>query len=213
MQLYLANTLVEAATTQDVLDMISEDVYAVCDGRPIRAGFSCEEFGLVPESKLELLPKLLGGKVHGSLARAGKVKGQTPKVDKQDTKKAKTGRAKRRMQVRHPLLFQLECTREHLRNNEIHVLCISFVRKYSLKRFVRYSVPNAYRTKRSLLNTLLRDSVLTVFRFSITVDSLTSFHHSARRRDQTPTPNYCSDRFSQIKRQNFSTQRLLSLSL
>lgn len=106
MQLYLANTLVEAATTQDVLDMISEDVYAVCDGRPIRAGFSCEEFGLVPESKLELLPKLLGGKVHGSLARAGKVKGQTPKVDKQDTKKAKTGRAKRRMQVRHPLLTQ-----------------------------------------------------------------------------------------------------------
>ena len=41
----------------------------------------------------------MGGKVHGSLARAGKVKGQTPKVDKQEKKKAKTGRAKRRMQV------------------------------------------------------------------------------------------------------------------
>jgi hypothetical protein len=32
------------------------------------------------------------GKVHGSLARAGKVKGQTPKVAKQeDKKKKKTG--------------------------------------------------------------------------------------------------------------------------
>ena len=41
----------------------------------------------------------MGGKVHGSLARAGKVKGQTPKVDAEETKKAKTGRAKRRMQV------------------------------------------------------------------------------------------------------------------
>lgn len=32
------------------------------------------------------------------MARAGKVKGQTPKVDKQEKKKKKTGRAKRRMQ-------------------------------------------------------------------------------------------------------------------
>ncbi|EQB77740.1 hypothetical protein CB1_000429076 [Camelus ferus] len=37
-------------------------------------------------------------KVHGSLARAGKVRGQTPKVAKQEKKKKKTGRAKRRMQ-------------------------------------------------------------------------------------------------------------------
>ncbi|XP_037577813.1 FAU ubiquitin-like and ribosomal protein S30 [Dermacentor silvarum] len=41
---------------------------------------------------------LVGGKVHGSLARAGKVKGQTPKVEKQEKKKKKTGRAKRRIQ-------------------------------------------------------------------------------------------------------------------
>ena len=38
------------------------------------------------------------GKVHGSLARAGKVRGQTPKVEKQDKKKKVTGRAKRRIQ-------------------------------------------------------------------------------------------------------------------
>jgi len=31
--------------------------------------------------------------VHGSLARAGKVKHQTPKVEKQEKKKKKTGRA------------------------------------------------------------------------------------------------------------------------
>ena len=41
---------------------------------------------------------LFAGKVHGSLARAGKVKGQTPKVEKQEKKKKKTGRAKRRLQ-------------------------------------------------------------------------------------------------------------------
>ncbi|KAI8335666.1 40S ribosomal protein S30 [Choanephora cucurbitarum] len=39
---------------------------------------------------------MLKGKVHGSLARAGKVKSQTPKVAKQEKKKAKTGRAKKR---------------------------------------------------------------------------------------------------------------------
>lgn len=38
------------------------------------------------------------GKVHGSLARAGKVKHQTPKVEAQEKKKKKTGRAKRRVQ-------------------------------------------------------------------------------------------------------------------
>lgn len=39
------------------------------------------------------------GKVHGSLARAGKVKNQTPKVEKQeDKKKLPRGRAKKRLQ-------------------------------------------------------------------------------------------------------------------
>ena len=39
-----------------------------------------------------------GGKVHGSLARAGKVKGQTPKVAPQEKSKLLTGRAKKRLQ-------------------------------------------------------------------------------------------------------------------
>eukprot|EP00011_Vannellida_sp_DIVA3-517-6-12_P008946 CAMPEP_0114614318 /NCGR_PEP_ID=MMETSP0168-20121206/5588_1 /TAXON_ID=95228 ORGANISM="Vannella sp., Strain DIVA3 517/6/12" /NCGR_SAMPLE_ID=MMETSP0168 /ASSEMBLY_ACC=CAM_ASM_000044 /LENGTH=62 /DNA_ID=CAMNT_0001825355 /DNA_START=35 /DNA_END=223 /DNA_ORIENTATION=- len=38
------------------------------------------------------------GKVHGGLARAGKVRNQTPKVAKQEKKKNKTGRAKKRIQ-------------------------------------------------------------------------------------------------------------------
>ncbi|KAK8964184.1 40S ribosomal protein S30 [Platanthera guangdongensis] len=37
-------------------------------------------------------------RVHGSLARAGKVRGQTPKVAKQDKKKKPRGRAHKRMQ-------------------------------------------------------------------------------------------------------------------
>lgn len=36
--------------------------------------------------------------MHGSLARAGKVRGQTPKVAKQDKKKKPRGRAYKRMQ-------------------------------------------------------------------------------------------------------------------
>ena len=51
-----------------------------------------------PLSTVSVSAKVLGGKVHGSLARAGKVRGQTPKVDKQEKKKKRTGRAKRRMQ-------------------------------------------------------------------------------------------------------------------
>ena len=38
------------------------------------------------------------GKVHGSLARAGKVRGATPKVEKQDKKKRPRGRAFKRLQ-------------------------------------------------------------------------------------------------------------------
>ena len=37
------------------------------------------------------------GKVHGSPARAGKVKSQTPKVEKQEKPKVPKGRAKKRI--------------------------------------------------------------------------------------------------------------------
>ncbi|VDL82522.1 unnamed protein product [Nippostrongylus brasiliensis] len=49
-------------------------------------------------ASLAVNARLLGGKVHGSLARAGKVRAQTPKVEKQEKKKKKKGRAARRIQ-------------------------------------------------------------------------------------------------------------------
>ena len=75
---------------------------SVCDQQITFAGLP-----LADEDTIENIPekctlfvsgKLLGGKVHGSLARAGKVKGQTPKVEAQEKKKKKTGRCKRRIQ-------------------------------------------------------------------------------------------------------------------
>ena len=67
-------------------------------GRPLTDDLTLSEGELQEASTVYLGERLLGGKVHGSLARAGKVKGQTPKVDVQEKKKPKTGRAKRRQQ-------------------------------------------------------------------------------------------------------------------
>ncbi|KAL0464259.1 UNVERIFIED_CONTAM: 40S ribosomal protein S30 [Sesamum latifolium] len=55
---------------------------------------------VIPFIYIALMLVLIGlqGKVHGSLARAGKVRGQTPKVAKQDKKKKPRGRAHKRMQ-------------------------------------------------------------------------------------------------------------------
>uniref|UniRef100_A0A7S3D937 Ubiquitin-like domain-containing protein n=1 Tax=Palpitomonas bilix TaxID=652834 RepID=A0A7S3D937_9EUKA len=55
-------------------------------------------YNIEKESTLSLLLRLRGGKVHGSLARAGKVRGQTPKVAKQEKPKKPKGRAFRRLQ-------------------------------------------------------------------------------------------------------------------
>ncbi|KAI0452067.1 ribosomal protein S30-domain-containing protein [Xylaria acuta] len=55
------------------------------------------------------------GKVHGSLARAGKVKSQTPKVEKQEKSKVPKGRAKKRLQVSYsqpsPYAYPKPCSR------------------------------------------------------------------------------------------------------
>ena len=45
------------------------------------------------------------GKVHGSLARAGKVKSQTPKVEKQEKAKQPKGRAKKRLLYNRRCVF------------------------------------------------------------------------------------------------------------
>uniref|UniRef100_A0A336MQZ1 CSON005696 protein n=1 Tax=Culicoides sonorensis TaxID=179676 RepID=A0A336MQZ1_CULSO len=73
----------------------AEDFTLSCEGSTLQVEDSVSTLSSV---ELDFNIPLLGGKVHGSLARAGKVKGQTPKVEKQEKKKKKTGRAKRRIQ-------------------------------------------------------------------------------------------------------------------
>jgi small subunit ribosomal protein S30e len=68
----------------------AEAQYLLCCGRPLESG-SLVEAGVTALTTIQVGVRLLGGKVHGSLARAGKVRGQTPKVAKQDKKKLLTG--------------------------------------------------------------------------------------------------------------------------
>merc|ERR1739845_74234 len=72
-----------------------EQLNLFCSGSPLE-----DEVNLaaLENPTIDLTVPLLGGKVHGSLARAGKVRGQTPKVEAGEKKKKKTGRAKRRIQ-------------------------------------------------------------------------------------------------------------------
>ncbi|XP_072277498.1 ubiquitin-like FUBI-ribosomal protein eS30 fusion protein [Pyxicephalus adspersus] len=75
-----------------------EDQIVFLSGTSLADDATLIQSGVCDLSTLDVAARLLGGKVHGSLARAGKVRGQTPKVAKQEKKKKKTGRAKRRMQ-------------------------------------------------------------------------------------------------------------------
>ncbi|XP_055208254.1 ubiquitin-like FUBI-ribosomal protein eS30 fusion protein [Gorilla gorilla gorilla] len=75
-----------------------EDQVVLLAGATLEDEATLGQCGVEALTTLEVAGRMLGGKVHGSLARAGKVRGQTPKVAKQEKKKKKTGRAKRRMQ-------------------------------------------------------------------------------------------------------------------
>ena len=72
-----------------------EDQVLLLAGSPLEDEATLGKCGVEALSTVEVAGRMLRGKVHGSLARAGKVRGQTPKVAKQEKK---TGRAKRRMQ-------------------------------------------------------------------------------------------------------------------
>lgn len=83
-------------TVEDVYTMVAEreglcpsQVYLVNQGRVLESGTLLEN-GVNHLSIVNASVRLAGGKVHGSLARAGKVKGQTPKVEKSTDKKKKT---------------------------------------------------------------------------------------------------------------------------
>merc|ERR1712059_71003 len=73
----------------------AEQLNLFCSGSPLEDEVS---LAFLCSQSVELTVPLKGGKVHGSLARAGKVGGQTPKVEAGEKKKKKTGRAKRRIQ-------------------------------------------------------------------------------------------------------------------
>merc|ERR1712038_1441085 len=73
----------------------TDDVLLYVAGKPLDYDMPVSSIG---EYHIDVTVPLLGGKVHGSLARAGKVRGQTPKVEPQEKKKKKAGRAKRRIQ-------------------------------------------------------------------------------------------------------------------
>ncbi|XP_026853546.1 FAU ubiquitin like and ribosomal protein S30 fusion a [Electrophorus electricus] len=92
-------TVQDIKTHVQTLEGLSVDEQVVMlAGTPLEDGATLLNCGISEHCTLEVVGRLLGGKVHGSLARAGKVRGQTPKVDKQEKKKKKTGRAKRRIQ-------------------------------------------------------------------------------------------------------------------
>jgi small subunit ribosomal protein S30e len=76
-------------------NVVDADMILSCEGTVLTNETAVSALSNI---ELDLTIPLFGGKVHGSLARAGKVKGQTPKVEKQEKKKKKTGRAKRRIQ-------------------------------------------------------------------------------------------------------------------
>ena len=59
-----------------------EDQVLLLAGSPLEDEATLGQCGVEALSTVEVAGRMLRGKVHGSLARAGKVRGQTPKVDK-----------------------------------------------------------------------------------------------------------------------------------
>ncbi|XP_060830883.1 ubiquitin-like FUBI-ribosomal protein eS30 fusion protein [Bombus pascuorum] len=99
------STLVESHENETIADIKRKIVEAKSAANTEFNLYCCGQLlendalvGDLTSNILELTVSLPGGKVHGSLARAGKVKAQTPKVEKQEKSKKKTGRAKRRIQ-------------------------------------------------------------------------------------------------------------------
>ncbi|XP_021069473.1 ubiquitin-like protein fubi and ribosomal protein S30 [Mus pahari] len=75
-----------------------EDQVVLLAGSPLEDEATLGQCGVEALTTLEVAGRMLGGKVHGSLARAGKVRGQTPKVSDWCSDFASFYHSKRRMQ-------------------------------------------------------------------------------------------------------------------
>uniref|UniRef100_A0A8C4Q4P0 FAU ubiquitin like and ribosomal protein S30 fusion n=1 Tax=Eptatretus burgeri TaxID=7764 RepID=A0A8C4Q4P0_EPTBU len=95
--LFLLTPFLRARVAQ-LEGIVVDDQVLVLSNVPLDDELTLAAYGVGEHDTFQVTARLLGGKVHGSLARAGKVKGQTPKVAKMEKKKKKTGRAKRRLQ-------------------------------------------------------------------------------------------------------------------
>ncbi|XP_053409948.1 ubiquitin-like protein FUBI [Nycticebus coucang] len=71
-----------------------EDQVVLLAGTALEDEAILGQCGVEALTTLEVAGCMIGGKVHGSLAPAGKVRVQTPKVAKQEKKKKKTGQDK-----------------------------------------------------------------------------------------------------------------------
>ncbi|XP_060244324.1 ubiquitin-like FUBI-ribosomal protein eS30 fusion protein [Meriones unguiculatus] len=82
-------------------DIDHEDQVMILVGSLLEDEVTLSQCGVEALTTLEVVGCMVGGKVHGFLALAGKVKGQTPKLKKKKKKKKKTGWAKLQMQYNH----------------------------------------------------------------------------------------------------------------
>uniref|UniRef100_A0A8B9Y148 Ubiquitin-like protein FUBI n=1 Tax=Bos mutus grunniens TaxID=30521 RepID=A0A8B9Y148_BOSMU len=95
-----------------------EDQVLLLAGTPLEDEATLGQCGVEALSTVEVAGRMLGGKVHGSLARAGKVRGQTPKVAKQEKKKKSSfhceqvGRSRQRTQQCLPIISENTCIGE-----------------------------------------------------------------------------------------------------
>merc|ERR1712157_521278 len=90
---------INAQSEQEIVDFVCSVEQAEASELMLSVGGTPLCFdNLKEDSTIDVAGKLLGGKVHGSLARAGKVEGQTPKVEAEEKRKKRTGRAARRAQ-------------------------------------------------------------------------------------------------------------------
>ncbi|XP_048952903.1 FAU ubiquitin-like and ribosomal protein S30 isoform X1 [Canis lupus dingo] len=83
-----------------------EDQVLLLAGSPLEDEATLGQCGVEALTTLEVAGRMLGGKVHGSLARAGKVRGQTPKVGGQTGEKEEEDRPSQATNAVQPTLCQ-----------------------------------------------------------------------------------------------------------